>query len=129
MAVTDFGCSECRPSDAAAAWEAIIKIPINSRVIDESHFIVSIRECASCDQNYLQITTETIDWEDGEDPVYRTVIPITDAEKHNLLDSNPVYEADLESIGTDRRSLKFDWPKGKPQNIYWGIGVTIGIHD
>ena len=129
MKEIDIGCSECWSPESAAAWEAIGKTPIRDRVIDESHYIVSIRECPSCNQNYLQVTTETIDWEDGEDPIYRTVLPISFEEKCNLIDANVVHKADLESIGTDRRSLKYDWPKGKPQKSYWGIGITVGVHD
>ncbi|HEU4872420.1 MAG TPA: hypothetical protein VFT44_04910 [Pyrinomonadaceae bacterium] len=37
--------------------------------------------CPSCSQRYLQVTTETVDWKDGEDPIFRTIIPIDDEER------------------------------------------------
>lgn len=127
--MSDFGCSECWALEAEAAWVLITKTPIINRLIDESHYIVSVRRCDSCNQEYLQITTETIDWQDGEDPIYRTVLPISGEERENLTNGRSLSKAFLESIGKDRRSLKYDWPKGTPKSIYWGVGVLVGDHD
>jgi hypothetical protein len=123
------GCGKCWSSEASEAWERVIGIPIEVRLIDESHYIVSIRACPSCSQRYLQVTTEEIDWEDGEDPIYRTIIPIDSAEQAMLATSQPLEVGVLERIGDGRQSLKHDWPKGQEPRSYWGAGVRIGTHD
>ena len=51
---------------------------------------------------------------DGEDSVNCAVLPIIEGEKLDLVESNPVLKADLESICTDRRSLNYDRSKEKP---------------
>lgn len=83
------GCDKCWSSEASKAWKAVTSIPIEEYLIDESHYIVSIRSCPSCSQRYLQVTTETIDWKDGEDPIFRTIIPIDDEERANLIANSP----------------------------------------
>lgn len=127
--MNDYGCEKCWPTEAGEAWEALTNIPIEARLVEESHYIVSIRACPSCSQRYLQVTTETIDWDDGEDPIYRTVIPIDDKERAKLTASAPLDTDLIESIGVGRQSLKYDWPKNQKPSIYWGIGIVVGIHD
>jgi hypothetical protein len=124
-----FGCDKCWSSEAARAWETVTNVPFKEWLIDESHFIVSIRKCPCCSQLFLQITTETIDWQDGEDPIFRTVIPIDDEEQSELIGKTSLGERDLESIGVGRQSLKYDWPKGKESSTYWSAGVIVGPHD
>lgn len=123
------GCDKCWPSEAQSAWELTTKLPIHNRLIDESHFMVMLRNCESCEQTFLQITTETIDWLDGEDPIFRTILPITDTEETNLINQTPISERYLETIGVDRKSLKYAWPKGEEQRVYWGRGIVVGRHD
>jgi len=124
-----FGCDECWPSDAAKAWEAVRTISIEKHLIDESHYIVSIRRCPSCLQRYLQVTTETIDWQDGEDPIFRTIIPIDEEEHARLTIESPPDTRVLESVGQGRRSLRYDWLKGQEPSMYWSSGVCVGVHD
>ncbi len=123
------GCEKCWSADADAAWNAVDHAAMDARLIDELHFIVSIRVCPACKQQFLQITTETVDWEGGEDPVYRTVIPIEPDERVELEACNPLTESVLEGIGRGRRSLKYAWPAGQDPSVYWGTGVRIGPHD
>ena len=127
--MSEYGCEECWSSEASAAWRAVTSIPIQAYLIDESHYIVSIRVCPSCSQHYLQVTTETVDWKDGEDPIYRTIIPIDDAERTDLT-SRECLDADvIESVGVGRQSLKFGWLKNQEPSTYWGTGVRVGVHD
>jgi hypothetical protein len=127
--MSEYGCEECWSSEASAAWRAVTSIPIQAYLIDESHYIVSIRVCPSCSQHYLQVTTETVDWKDGEDPIYRTIIPIDDAERTELT-SRECLDADvIESVGVGRQSLKFGWLKNQEPSTYWGTGVRVGVHD
>lgn len=127
--MSQFGCDNCWSSEASKAWEAITSVPIEAHLIDESHYIVSIRACPSCSQHYLQVTTETIDWKDSEDPIYRSVIPIDDKERARLFAMRPLSTEIIEGIGIGRRSLKYDWPKNQEPTTYWDTGVHVGIHD
>jgi len=127
--MSEYGCEECWSSEAAAAWRAVTSIPIQTHLIDESHYIVSIRWCPSCSQHYLQVTTETVDWKDGEDPIYRTIIPIDDAERIELTSSKRLDANVIEGVGVGRQSLKFDWPKNQKPSTYWSTGVRVGVHD
>ena len=127
--MSQFGCGKCWSSEASDAWKAVTSIPIEVHLIDESHYIVSVRACPSCSQRYLQVTTELVDWEGGEDPIYRTIIPIDNAERARLTTSKPLDTSVIEAVGEGRRSLKYDWPKGQGASIYWGTGVRVGVHD
>jgi len=103
--------------------------PIQAKLIDEAHFIVSIRACPKCRQHYLQVTTETVDWQDGEDPIHRTVIPLDPEERDRLQLRRPLDAGTLEGVGIGRRSLQYDWPKGQGASTSWSVGVHIGPHD
>ena len=127
--MSEYGCKECWSSEAAEAWRAVTSIPIQTYLIDESHYIVSIRMCPSCSQHYLQVTTETVDWNGGEDPISRTIIPIYDAERNELTSSKGLDTNVIEAVGVGRQSLKFDWPKNQEPSTYWGAGVRVGLHD
>lgn len=127
--MSQFGCDKCWSSEASAAWEAVASTPIETHLIDELHYIVSIRACPSCSQCYLQVTTEVVDWSDGEDPIYRTIIPVDNAERVRLTVSKPLDASVIEAIGVGRRSLRYDWPKGQAPGVYWGTGVRVGVHD
>jgi len=124
-----FGCDKCWLLEASEAYEAVTDLPIEIYLINEPHFIVSIRACPLCSQRYLQITTEIVDWRDGEDPIYRKIIPINDAELARLTSSSSLDDRIIESVGIGRQSLKYDWPSGSDPIIYWGTGVNIGLHD
>lgn len=127
--MSEYGCDKCWSSEASKAWNAVTSIPIEDYLIDESHYIVSIRNCPSCSQRYLQVTTETIDWNDGEDPIFRTIIPIDDEERASLIANSPPKTSVLEAISPGRRSLKYAWQKGEAPSTYWGAGVQVGLHD
>ena len=75
--------------------------------------------CPSCSQHYLQVTSETVDWKDGEDPIYRTIIPIDDAERAELTSSKYLDANVIEGVGVGRQSLRFDWPKNQEPSTYW----------
>lgn len=69
-------------------------------------------------------------WEQGgEDPIYRTIMPIDKAERSRLNASTPLSKRVLESTGVGRRALKYDWPGGQAPSIYGGTRVHVGIHD
>ena len=125
----DFGCGICWPSSPESAWEAVSQLSITEFLIDEPHFIVSRRHCPACQQAFVSVMTETIDWMDGEDPQYRTVMPLLEQEANDLAGTSNDIESKLRTLAPQRRSLKMDFPKGEPQKMYWSHGISVGVHD
>jgi hypothetical protein len=125
-----FGCDFCWPEDAEAAWAARGELGREARLVDESHVGVSIMACPRCSQRFVSVFTETIDWADGDDPQYSTLMPLG-AEEVGALASLPEgeVEAAVGKLPADRRSLHNDFPKGGPKRIYWGKGIVVGMHD
>jgi hypothetical protein len=99
-------------------------------LIDESHFSVRIQACPTCGQRFLSVFTETIDWQDGDDDQYWSVLPITMAEGQALDDQNAATsETQLPQLAPQRRSLSYDSPTGKAPRVYWHTGVVVHLHD
>jgi hypothetical protein len=125
-----FGCRKCQPDSAEEAAETARGFEFVKRLIDESHYIVSILRCPHCAQAYLSVFTETIDWTDGEDPQYRTLLPIEAQEQEALVrEGEDLRESTLNALGRERRSLRIDFPKGAPKRMFWGLGLFVGPHD
>jgi hypothetical protein len=126
----NFGCEECWHEDASLAYEAFRALKIDSYLIDESHYIVTMRHCLHCSQKFLTVFTETVDYLDGDDPQYRIIIPLTTDESEKLIHTgDSILSKDLESVGTKRRSLRWDHPKGANASVYWDIGIQVRHHD
>ncbi len=126
----NFGCERCWPGSAEAAWEARSTLSHVAELIDESHFHVMILACLSCNQRFVSVFTETIDWVDGDDPQFWTLLPITEAEATELdQQRSSLNEAKLDALGPGRRCLKLDHPKGAERSIFWGSGMSVGLHD
>jgi hypothetical protein len=125
-----FGCEHCWPADAAAAWKARSGLSQVEQLIDESHFHVMILACPECDQPFVSVFTETIDWRDGEDPQYWTLLPITETEVRRLVEQrNALSEKELNKLGSGRRCLQRNHPKDLPPQLLWGSGMLVGPHD
>lgn len=123
------GCQSCWAEEAAVAWQRVLRVPIEGYLIDQSHYIVSIRNCSDCAQIYLQVMTETVDWQDGDDPSYRTVVPITGEDRAYLVFMSPPPKQMMEAMCRGRKSLQCDSPKGAESTVFWGEGLRIGPHD
>ncbi len=125
-----FGCEECWPQSAEAAWKATRKLSFEAELIDESHFHVVIRSCILCSQQFISVFTETIDWADGEDPQSWTVLPITPGEASKLIGlGGSLTEDDMNSLPSIRRSLRRDFPKNEAPRAAWGSGLLVDAHD
>ena len=125
-----FGCGRCWPASADVAWEAGRLLSREVELIDESHFHVMIRSCGVCSQRFVSVFTETIDWADGEDPQYWTILPITVPEATELMQrSGSFTENDLNSLPANRQSLRRDFPKGEAPRTFWAFGILVGPHD
>lgn len=128
--ITRFGCSECLPEGADEAWEAFRKLRIDTRLVDDTHFIVLVCVCRSCAQRFLSVFTESIDWEHGEDPSFRTVLPLTDEEVSRLKSAyRQTVETLLYGLDSNRQSLCRDWPKDAEATNFWSRGIKPHPHD
>lgn len=86
--------------------------------------------CPACSQRFVSVFTETIDWADGEDPQYWTLLPITAAEAAVLARlCGALTETELNALGPTRRSLQRDHPKGAAPHSFWGTGIAVRWHD
>ena len=122
-----FGCSVCWPSDAHKALEAIISLDTVYALIDQSHFGIKIRLCHLCQQYFITVFTEMIDWNLGDDDQSWSIIPITEEELKQVLkiDDNKI-ETWINNLDPDRKSLSYYNPPGRS---LWDRGITIGLHD
>ena len=90
-----------------------------------------LRDATSDDwHDIYPVFAETVDWVDSEDPQYWSVLPITAAEAADLVQRREALtDADLDSLGPDRRCLHRDFPKQQEPRCYWGTGMRAGPHD
>lgn len=125
-----FGCAQCWLADASTAHKQSYALASAARLIDESHYDVSIRVCASCAQAFVAVFTETIDWRASDDAQDWTLLPLTSAEAATLIQrAGALSETELETLAPTRRSLRRDHPTGKEASVFWGRGIRVGRHD
>lgn len=59
---------------------------------DESHLIRRLLKCRECNQLYFYEFYETIDWENGNDPQYRSYIPVETKDEIETLKNASVFD-------------------------------------
>jgi hypothetical protein len=123
---TDFGCARCYGDDAQTVLAYYYERGLESdqRVVDDSHFGVSLRHCRECGQRFVWIFSEFVDWTGGEDAQYSDIVPVTADEAATVAAAGE--DVDLRylgSLGAGRRRLCSDWPTGGDKRIRWGYGV------
>ena len=110
-----FGCAACWPPDAESAQAARARLSLIAVLIDESHFHVMILGCDRCGQQFISIFTEMVDWADGEDPQYWTLLPLRPPEASALITRGAALtENEINALGRERKCLQYDCPKGTP---------------
>ncbi len=130
MTKIEDGCSACFPPDAAQAWQARDSLVDLGMLLDDSHYIVRAMQCTACGQRFVSVTTEQVDWDNGDDPVHRVQLPISEVDHQMLTTRHPAaLEAALHALDPTRRALHFDWPKDGAQGVYWGKGLRVLPHD
>jgi hypothetical protein len=83
--------------------------------LDDSHLIRRLLKCRECGQLYFYEMYEEIDWADGEDPIYRTYVPVGNKTELDMLKETSTLEL-LQAFP----SLRSDFPKGaKSPKVYW----------
>lgn len=81
----------------------------------------SLKKCSDCGQLYFYEMAESIDWEDGNDPIYRTYIPVLSekiADKLALL-------SELE-IPLQTPRIQKDWTQDGARSFAWTTGEQEG---
>jgi len=126
---SSFGCDACWPAKADDAHLASSELFMGPRLIDESHCAVSLRTCGHCQQAYLTVFTERIDWLEGDDPQFVSRIPLTYREAAELAAHGAISESSVGRIGVGRKCLRHDAPARAPASTYWGTGISVGPHD
>lgn len=119
-----FGCERCGSPDPDTAWAWFRDgTDTTHTVVDDSHFIVSVRRCRACGQPFLSVFTEFVDWTGGDDAQYRDIVPVTADEVEELLRYGETVDPGwLGSLGRDRRRLSTDWPTGGAFRVGWRRG-------
>lgn len=124
-----FGCARCWPDGAEAAWAVRADLARDAVLIDAQHVIATLLRCTACDQVFLSLFTERIDWIGGEDPQSWTVLPLVPAEAARLTADGPPSEATIGALGSGRRSLRREHPSDGSVHVFWGTGIEVGEHD
>lgn len=123
------GTCVCQGSDAQAAWEMHRSPTVD--LIDESHLSVRLFRCVDCGQRFLQIFTELIDWDEGDDSQAWHVYPI-DAEvaRRLIARGEEVDEGFLLRLGVSCRHISRMFPRGCHDSIEWRDGPLVILpHD
>jgi len=120
------GCAQCWPPDAETAWAARRELTAGAELVDESHFGIRLLVCGSCAQGFASVFVEDVDWVDGDDSQFWTVVPLSAAELEELGRLDPAaLRARLGAIGAGRPCLHRDHPKGTEPATGWRPGVTM----
>jgi hypothetical protein len=120
------GCPQCYGDDAEATATFFNTggLATERKLVDDSHFVVSLRRCTDCGQAFVSIFTEFVDWSGGEDAQYRDVVPVTPAEAETVRDQGEHVDLQfLGSLGEGRRRLSSDWPTGAGKRVGWRTGT------
>jgi len=84
-----FGCRRCYGEDPRAAWAYYEEgLAVERELVGDSHFLVQLRRCADCGQQFVWIFGEAVDWKGGDDAQRREIVPVsaTEAEAAGRLD-------------------------------------------
>jgi hypothetical protein len=76
---------------------------------DDSHLMRKLMKCKKCGQLYFYEFYEEIDWSEGNDPQYRTWIPVEDAESARALHALSIFEI------LKFPSIRSDWPRDQKE--------------
>lgn len=78
---------------------------------DESHLIRRLLKCNKCGQLYFYEFYEEIDWSGGNDPQYRTWIPVDDETSAEVLSKmSPLHILNYPSV-------RYDWPSDAKEPV------------
>lgn len=125
----EFGCEMCFNNDADAAFQAAIQQRFRM-LIDESHFIFQITGCR-CGQRFGMVSTERVDWADGDDDQDWRLVPLTQDEFDEVMKAEPDQALEVcLSASINRRCLVRSHPIGGTLPTFWVLGgFSVRPHD
>ncbi len=100
---------------------------VTAQIVDESHLLISLRRCPACEQRFVWIFTELIDWTGGDDPQTWTILPLTDDEATRFAASRDL--APLTALAQTRDHLRIHHPRSGPPIAGYRRGALLGPHD
>ncbi|MBP2325134.1 hypothetical protein JOF56_005519 [Kibdelosporangium banguiense] len=119
-----FGCRQCYGEDAGTVMTWCTKnLKITKRIVTDSHFGVSVRHCPACDQLFIAIFTEFVDWTAGDDAQYFDIVPVTPVELARIEEAGRTLVTDLGRLGHGRKHVASSHPTGEPREVFWKHGV------
>jgi hypothetical protein len=89
-----------------------VKVYTNEFPVYADEAIRKLMRCADCGQLYFYEMLEYIDWEEGNDPTYRTYIPVASVADADKLAFVPQLE-----IIEQKPQIRKDWPKEAPEPV------------
>jgi hypothetical protein len=121
-----FGCARCWPPSAEGAWAARTHLSVAATTLDGFHAGVDILACPDCDQEFVSVFSELVDWVDGDDSQFWTQMPVTPAEAAGIVRRGEAIAAeDLAAVGSGRRSLRLEHARGEERRVFWATGVFV----
>jgi hypothetical protein len=89
---------------AAISQDELLKLEDVETFVDESHLIRRIKRCPACGQLFFYQFREDIDWEKGEDPNWRILIPVKTREEAVTLNDENEF-----AVLTRRPRIQWSW--------------------
>jgi hypothetical protein len=83
-------------------------------ICDDEHDIRKLLQCNQCGQRYFYEFHEEIDWVNGNDPQYRTYVPVQTDEEIRLLK-----QTDYWFINSFYPRLQWNWSSDNTHTIMW----------
>lgn len=125
-----FGCSACWPASAERALEARRSLVFQDRLVDESHYGVSLLACGACGQRFLSVFTERIDWTNGNDPQEYQLAPVSADEAAALVaEGTGITTPSIERAAAARYVLLHTSPSSGAPTTRWVPFLSVGWHD
>lgn len=124
-------CSSCHDTDPHRSWASSRVLVAGARLVDESHFSVTLARCPACDQAYACTFSERIDWSGGDDPQDWLVIPL-EATEVQALSAAPAdaVEAALNALAPRRYLLRWFAREATAPEARWREGkIWVAPHD
>ncbi len=127
------GCAACWPNDPVLAYAARDGLTLAHRLVDESHFGVSVLRCGHCGQQLVSVFSERIDWAGGSDPQEVSWMPLTEPEAAALI-ARAAHTADgwepvLRALAPERAAWLKWFPSDAAAVPTATRGLSIGPHD
>ena len=107
-------CHMWKQEEPDLELEIIKRYPEDSYPTHADDSARSLKKCSDCGQLYFYEMVEHIDWDDGNDPIYRTFIPVSSEKVADEL----ALLSDLDILYSSPRIQK-DWEKNGKRKLYW----------